>query len=420
MKNMKSYTAIIGLSLVGLLGTLPHASALPGLPPPTITCPPGVMAECTGTLTPVTYTVTATDSSGNPLSVTCVPPSGTGFRVGTSNVVCSATDASGGRSSCSFTVTVADTTPPTTACNSNITANATSPAGAVVTYVAGASDACGIASFNCVPPSGSTFPVGTTTVTCRAEDNAGLSASCTFTITVNLVSPNQPPVCDLQVPCNGSVIALNGSNACVVLDGSGSTDPDGDALTYSWTLNNVFNVSLDGAQDGGGARMGSGTGTVTLSGNTLTINIAFSGLSAPATASHIHGPAMPGVNAAVLYPLTAITTPGIAGTINGTVGLVDGTGGFTRAQQLQQLRGGLWYINIHNTNFPGGEIRGQLPASPSASGAIVTNCFAVGCHTVTLTVSDGQATSQCQTNLCVVSPCDAVDECIALVDASTV
>jgi len=37
-----------------------------------------------------------------------------------------------------------------------------------------------------VPPSGSTFPLGTTTANCTATDSAGSSASCSFTVTVNL------------------------------------------------------------------------------------------------------------------------------------------------------------------------------------------------------------------------------------------
>src|SRR6185503_8428923 len=69
-------------------------------------------------------------------------------------------------------------------CSTNIVVDATSAAGAVVTYTSSASDACALASLNCTPPSGSTFPSGITTVICTAIDNAGNSNSCTFTITV--------------------------------------------------------------------------------------------------------------------------------------------------------------------------------------------------------------------------------------------
>src|SRR6266545_2399824 len=141
-----------------------------------------------------------------------------------------------------------------------------------------------------------------------------------------------------------------------------------------------FTVSLDGAQDGGGGRTGSGSGTLTLDTtlNTLTFNdIIWSGLSADSTAAHIHGPADAGVNAGVLYflssPATFTTTgPGIrSGTISGTLNLLDGTGGFTIAQQISQLESSLWYVNIHSDGtqggFPGGEIRGQILPVPEPS-----------------------------------------------------
>src|SRR6185503_5801881 len=94
-----------------------------------INCSPNIVAECTGGLTPVTFIVTAADANG-PLPVVCTPPSGTGFRIGTSNVVCTASNANGS-SSCSFTVTVQDTQPPQVTCNTNRVVAATSAAGAV-------------------------------------------------------------------------------------------------------------------------------------------------------------------------------------------------------------------------------------------------------------------------------------------------
>jgi hypothetical protein len=36
----------------------------------------------------------------------------------------------------------------------------------------------------CVPPSGSTFPLGTTIVTCTATDCSGKQSTCQFTVTV--------------------------------------------------------------------------------------------------------------------------------------------------------------------------------------------------------------------------------------------
>ncbi|SEK82368.1 HYR domain-containing protein [Blastococcus sp. DSM 46786] len=58
---------------------------------------------------PVTFEVTATDNLGGPVSVWCVPASGTTFPEGPTTVTCTATDEAGNASSAGFTVTV---TPP--------------------------------------------------------------------------------------------------------------------------------------------------------------------------------------------------------------------------------------------------------------------------------------------------------------------
>src|SRR5262249_26932247 len=70
--------------------------------------------------------------------------------------------------------------------SSNLTANAASAAGSVVTFVLPtATDAVdGTVAVSCAPVSGSTFPLGVTTVTCSATDAAHNSASTTFTVTV--------------------------------------------------------------------------------------------------------------------------------------------------------------------------------------------------------------------------------------------
>jgi hypothetical protein len=78
-----------------------------------------------------------------------------------------------------------DTTPPVLLLPEPITVAATSPAGAVVTYAATATDDVdGSVPVTCNPPSGSSFSIGTTTVTCTATDNQGNVASGTFTVRV--------------------------------------------------------------------------------------------------------------------------------------------------------------------------------------------------------------------------------------------
>jgi hypothetical protein len=67
------------------------------------------------------------------------------------------------------------------------TVEATSAAGATVTFEEPtASDTgSGLATLSCSHVSGVTFAIGTTTVTCMAEDTAGNEATATFTVTVN-------------------------------------------------------------------------------------------------------------------------------------------------------------------------------------------------------------------------------------------
>jgi hypothetical protein len=130
-----------------------------------------------------------------------------------------------------------------------------------------------------------------------------------------------------------------------------------------------YNVFLDPAQDGGGARTGTGTVALSLSGQILTLSGSFAGLSGNANAAHIHGPSGPFPQAAgVLYDLGGMTTFGSsAGNIGpGNVTLVD-KGGYTVSQQVSDLNNQRWYINVHSTTFPGGEIRGQIVLVPEPS-----------------------------------------------------
>ena len=79
-----------------------------------------------------------------------------------------------------------DVTPPILAVSTAVTADATTPAGAVVTYEATATDDSDPAPVvACSPASGTAFAVGVTTVFCTATDAAGNEASATFGVTVN-------------------------------------------------------------------------------------------------------------------------------------------------------------------------------------------------------------------------------------------
>jgi hypothetical protein len=102
----------------------------------------------------------------------------------------------------------------------------------------------------------------------------------------------------------------------------------------------------------------SATGTITGEydgdDNKLEYKIEWQGLSGPVIGAHIHGPALTGVNAGVLIPLT-VNVNGVTGRIEASVSLPDSTEQFL-------LQGRLYY-NLHTTLNPNGEIRGQIIAT---------------------------------------------------------
>ena len=113
-----------------------------------------------------------------------------------------------------------------------------------------------------------------------------------------------------------------------------------------------FQATIDGAQEvppSGSTATGFGC-FVLNPNNTLDYLVSFSGLSGPEIAAHIHGPAPVGLNAAVVFTF-GLGSPKL------------GTFGPLTAAQVADLSSGLYYVNIHSTVFPGGEIRGQILTS---------------------------------------------------------
>ena len=154
--------------------------------PPVIDAPEEVIAEATGpTGAAGTFTVVAEDEKDGTVPVTVTPPSGSLFPLGTTTVTAKATDSAGQTTTVTFDVTIQDTTPPALSLPTNVTAEATSASGAVVPFTATADDlVSGSVPVTVTPASGSTFALGTTTVTASATDAAGNTATGTFTVTV--------------------------------------------------------------------------------------------------------------------------------------------------------------------------------------------------------------------------------------------
>ncbi|TAK36654.1 MAG: HYR domain-containing protein [Chloroflexota bacterium] len=130
-------------------------------------------------------------------------------------VSCSALNAADLSTTGSVTIMI-DTTAPVLSLPADMTVLANTTAGALVSYSASAIDTLsGVSAFACDPPSGSTFPVGTTLVSCSATDTAGNTAAGSFQITV-LPRPDLT-VADVTAPDTGSA---------------------GQALNVSWTAAN--------------------------------------------------------------------------------------------------------------------------------------------------------------------------------------
>ena len=145
-----------------------------------------------------------------------------------------------------------------------------------------------------------------------------------------------------------------------------TTGPNGNLFVVSNTSGAVYEISgkqpalftanLNGAQETPpNNSTATGTATLLLSPDEQTALVAlnFNGLSSAETAAHIHGPAAPGSAGPILFPLP--------------------NGNFTdflitlSAADVQNLKNGQLYINVHSSNFLNGEIRGQFQDGSSAS-----------------------------------------------------
>ncbi len=180
---------------------------------PVIACPDDTVIandpnQC---LARFTYSATAADNCGA-ATVTTSRPSGAVFYIGTTDVVVTATDPAGNRAVDTFSVTVEDRQWPVTTHPAAITvSNLPGVCGAHVTYSVTAGDNCPGASVVVEPPSGTLFPVGTTSVRMIAEDIMGHRDTSFFPVTVTdtgrpvlllpdtIVAATEPGQCEAPV-----------------------------------------------------------------------------------------------------------------------------------------------------------------------------------------------------------------------------
>jgi hypothetical protein len=117
-----------------------------------------------------------------------------------------------------------------------------------------------------------------------------------------------------------------------------------------------------------------GRGTVTATYDSVTKRLAwngsYSGLSGPATAAHIHGPAAAGTNARLVFWISDNIGQCSQGECRSNsdnrarpfTSPFQGWATLTDAQATD-LMAGMYYVNIHTDAYPRGEIRGQLVKS---------------------------------------------------------
>jgi len=249
---------------------------------------PDLPVDATGPDGAVVYYTnpTASDSNGGAVDVSCASDSGLSsgsmFPIGTTPINCVATDDSGNSSTPTnlFDVVVVDESAPTVTVDG-------APAGAVegnalggatVTYSASATDVVDDAvAAACEPPSGSTFPIGTTTVTCTATDAFGNTGSTSFDVSVvDTIAP---------------VLTLTGANPLTLEAGTPFADPGATATdTVAGNLTGAIVVS--------GAVNAGVVGTYTL---TYTVSDGYNDTTATRTVSVVDTTA-PVLGAATVNP----------------------------------------------------------------------------------------------------------------------
>jgi hypothetical protein len=144
----------------------------------------------------------------------------------------------------------------------------------------------------------------------------------------------------LRTALAGAVLALAAGCGAMSSMSRGSSGMD----TYEATLSGAQEVPPTTSS-------GTGKAEVQVDPKTYKVKwkVTHSGLSGPATAGHIHGPASTGANAGIVVPFT--------GDPNSQP--ITGEATLTPAQYAD-LAAGMYYVNLHTKNHPAGEIRGQL------------------------------------------------------------
>jgi hypothetical protein len=217
----------------------------------------------------VTYTVSASDNClAQAPTVSCSPTSGSSFPLGTTTVNCTATDGAGNQGRCSFTVTVNDCVGPTINCPADIVTNVSGTSANVSYATPTGADTCSTPTVQCSPASGSSFALGTNTVTCTATDAATNSSICRFKVILNRVVSNKPTV---TITASDAAASEPGSN--VGKFKFTRTGPTNAVLTVNYTVSGTATPGVDYKKLSGQLSISAGKFTKSLTVTPLDDNV---------------------------------------------------------------------------------------------------------------------------------------------------
>ena len=139
-------------------------------------------------------------------------------------------------------------------------------------------------------------------------------------------------------------------------------------ITYTATLSSANELPNASGAKPNTAATGTWTGVLNPATNVMTWTLTFSGLSANSTGAHIHAQAATTANANVVLNFATFAggnfvTGATSGTYTGTVNMSSAvvTGLTISGDSLRKaMDAGMSYVNVHSTNWTGGEIRGQV------------------------------------------------------------
>ena len=357
------------------------------------------------------FAATATDAVSTP-TIVCVPAAGSVFPLGTTVVDCTATDTAANASTGTFAVTVVDTTAPEMTVPANITVEAMSGAGAVVSFAATATDAVSTPTIVCVSAAGSVFPLGTTVVDCTATDTAANASTGTFAVTVeDTTAP------EITVPANITVEAMSGAGAVVSFAATATDAVSTPTIVCVPASGSVFPLGttvVDCTTTDAAANASTGTFAVTVVDTTAPVMTELVALTLQATSP---------LGAVVTYavptatdlgePLAVVCEPASGGTfaIGDTVVTCTATDAAGNASTTARstvtvedttapVMTGLVALTLEATSPLGAVVTYAVPTATDLGEPLAVVCepasggtFAIGDTVVTCTATDGSANS---------------------------